>query len=294
MYDCEKQSVLVDFEMIPTCLPVIDMDISDLSSDQQYLYDIVTAVSNGECPATLANKDPGKMCHSRWLTTGNRILRLYVSTETPTNELKVMAKYVAKVYAPSWFAIKKQAKVSFGAQHLHGIITKSAFLPLNLQQVVFETIQRNAYFAHSENMLLCMLADERPYVRELALRRILKARTVVHEGDSPIRQFIVPTLNFQAKDYFNMIGWDRPLEPPATVNMSDVEIKTLIETGCEPDIVKLPCHTQAVERHIKLVTEASSHVCGETARDGFIRTRQKARDTVPTFETKKEYFAVSN
>jgi len=34
-----------------------------------------------------------------------------------------------------------------------------------------------------------------------------------------------------------------------------------------------PCHTQAVERAVKLVTDASTAVCGESARDGFIRAR---------------------
>jgi len=31
-----------------------------------------------------------------------------------------------------------------------------------------------------------------------------------------------------------------------------------------------PCHTQSVERSVKLVTDASIAVCGESARDGFI------------------------
>ncbi|KAK4875539.1 hypothetical protein RN001_011961 [Aquatica leii] len=35
----------------------------------------------------------------------------------------------------------------------------------------------------------------------------------------------------------------------------------------EIEILKFPCHTQAVERCIKLVTEASSLVCGAEARD---------------------------
>ncbi|KAF2903508.1 hypothetical protein ILUMI_02675 [Ignelater luminosus] len=36
-----------------------------------------------------------------------------------------------------------------------------------------------------------------------------------------------------------------------------------------------PCHTQAVERCIKLVTEASQAVCGDDVRDGFIGVRLK-------------------
>ena len=40
---------------------------------------------------------------------------------------------------------------------------------------------------------------------------------------------------------------------------------------------KYKCHTQAVERAVKLVTEAASSVVGEEARDGFIRATKSCR-----------------
>ena len=52
-------------------------------------------------------------------------------------------------------------------------------------------------------------------------------------------------------------------------------------------IDKFPCHTQSVERHVKLVTEAAAAVCRPEARDGFIRSKIKARGIMPKFETKK-------
>ena len=52
---------------------------------------------------------------------------------------------------------------------------------------------------------------------------------------------------------------------------------------------RFPCHTQAVERCVKAVTEASLAVVGQEARDGFIRARINARAILPTFETKGEY-----
>uniref|UniRef100_A0A8D9FIZ4 Uncharacterized protein n=1 Tax=Cacopsylla melanoneura TaxID=428564 RepID=A0A8D9FIZ4_9HEMI len=77
------------------------------------------------------------------------------------------------------------------------------------------------------------------------------------------------------------------------VRLSEEEIMTFIESKAEFEALKLPYHTQAVERGIKLVTEASVAVCGEVARDGFICTRQncqKSRQNVPTYESKKEFF----
>ncbi|KAJ2945333.1 hypothetical protein O0L34_g9424 [Tuta absoluta] len=55
--------------------------VKTLSTDQKYLYDICEAVSSGVCSVELANRQPGKMAHSRWLTTANRILRLYVGCQ---------------------------------------------------------------------------------------------------------------------------------------------------------------------------------------------------------------------
>jgi len=48
-----------------------------------------------------------------------------------------------------------------------------------------------------------------------------------------------------------------------------------------------PCHTQAVKRAVKLVTNASSVVSGESARDRFIRARIESRAIMPSFNTKK-------
>ena len=39
------------------------------------------------------------------------------------------------------------------------------------------------------------------------------------------------------------------------------------------DFPRFPCHTQAVERVIKLVTESSLSVCGPEARDGFVKAK---------------------
>lgn len=171
---------------------------------------------------------------------------------------------------------------------LHSLIKKCSFLPPEYKTLVFDVIQRNSYFAHSENILLAMMEDSRPYVRELALRRVLKARR--SGPDRTIRRFDLSPLNFEADEYCNLVNWESPMEPPATIGLSEEEIMTFIKSKAEFEALKLPCHTQAVERGIKLVTEASVAVCGEVARDGFIRTRQKSRQDMPTYESKKEFF----
>ena len=84
-----------------------------------------------------------------------------------------------------------------------------------MRDVVDDVIQRNGYFGHAENILLAMLTDNRPHIRELAYRRILAARSE-SASLSGIREFRVPRLNFGASDYTELVDWqeiDR-YEPP--------------------------------------------------------------------------------
>ena len=69
--NCEKPSV-VSFDPIEVELPNIDP--KGLSTDQKYLFDICNGISRGNISISLSLRDPGKISHSRWLTTANRIL----------------------------------------------------------------------------------------------------------------------------------------------------------------------------------------------------------------------------
>ena len=116
--------------------------------------------------------------------------------------------------------------------------------------------------------MLAILFDERSHIRELNLRRILKSRKTDWKGK--IRQFDLPNLIFQAEEYFNMINWDNSLDPPATMNLSNEYIANMIKNGSELEIEKLSCYSQAVERHVRLLTQISLAICGAEARDGYI------------------------
>ena len=50
-----------------------------------------------------------------------------------------------------------------------------------------------------------------------------------------------------------------------------------------------PCHTQAVERAVRLVSEAAS-VIGDDARDVFIRQRIQSGKELKMHATKKDFF----
>ncbi|KAK5648348.1 hypothetical protein RI129_003240 [Pyrocoelia pectoralis] len=287
---CENLPV-ENFKRIKSDLPQLDGNRSDLSTDQQYLLDIVQSVETGNVSASLASRNPGKLSHARWLTTANRIMRLYVATKVPDENLCLLTTYISKVYAPFWFRVKLQPSCYDGSRHLFKLIQSCSILPEKVQKIIYPVIQRNGFFAHPENILLSMLTDEDPLYKQLAIRRILKARS---KGRQTIRDFNIPTIRFDAKHYSDMISWIEvsTTEPPMTINMH--MNLDLISNLSPSDFPLLPCNTQAVERCVRLVTEASAAVCGQSNRDGFIKNRVQSRQVLPYCEKKSDYFKNRN
>jgi hypothetical protein len=195
-----------------------------------------------------------------------------------------------RVYSPVWFSIKMHPSCKDSAKHLFRAIQLSRYLSKELRDVIDPVLQRNGYFGHPENLLLTMIADERQYIRELGLRRILKARA---EKQTVLREFVVPKLNLDANEYFELINWQdtKITEPPLTADVPEADIRSFVKSGGQSTIEfeRFPCHTQAVERCVKIVTEASLAVCGEVSRDGFIRSRLEGRLLMPVFNTKSDY-----
>ena len=109
-------------------------------------------------------------------------------------------------------------------------------------------------------------------------------------ANSRVRKYRLPKINFKAESYTDLIDWEASFltEPPLTLGKTDAEVLALKETPL--DVPKYPCHTQAVERAVRLVSEASAAVIGPDKRDGFIRQRIEARNELPKFESKKDYF----
>ena len=83
------------------------------------------------------------MAHSRWLTTANHILRLYISTVEPSQTLKIIVKYIMKVHAPVWFAIKNISSSQNGALHLFKTIEQTRMLIPDIRNIGYPVIQRN-------------------------------------------------------------------------------------------------------------------------------------------------------
>ena len=103
--------------------------------------------------------------------------------------------------------VRSQKKFSIldGPLHLLNMVGRSRYLRPELLEVVDKVIKRNAYFAHPENILLAMLADENLLIRELALRRILKSRK--ESSRRELRTFDLQEVNLKATKYHELVFW---------------------------------------------------------------------------------------
>lgn len=70
-------------------------------------------------------------------------------------------------------------------------------------------------------MLLAMAVDKRVHVRELAIRRLLKARLRKSNGKS-MRNVLLPEVNFEASSYTDFTNWTNSelSSPPMMVTFS--------------------------------------------------------------------------
>lgn len=132
------------------------------------------------------SRNPGPLNHSRFLTTANATLRLYISTEKPSQNSKLLVNYIITLYAPLWFGIKSKSGIGNGPKHLFMMLKLiRENIPKNVQRLLIDVVERNAYFAHSENVLLSMLVDEDSSTRSKA---VLKNNFTTNQIEGRLRK----------------------------------------------------------------------------------------------------------
>jgi hypothetical protein len=155
---------IVRFKRIPCMISAAE----DLSTDQAQLYAFTVLVSTGvKLPAV--DWKLGKLCHSRWLPLATRALARYFKTREPSTELTTLATYITQVYVPSWFQIKKYENWQSGPKNLYSIMERVKAQSREVIAVVKPAVQRNAFFALSDNLLAAMLSDESETPRNQAV-----------------------------------------------------------------------------------------------------------------------------
>ena len=270
--ECDKMP-FVNFKKIEFEMDNFESD--NLSNDQHYLKEILTCVRSGEVTNYVRNRSPGALNHSRWLTLANRILRTYMSTESPSNNLEILSNYVAKVYGPVWFSIKQKPSIMNASSHFLQLIRRGRFLPDELKHVFDACLSRNCFSIHSENVILNLLCDSSLDVRKQGLAVI----KVASESITNKRDYCLPSVNFNANTVLDLLDakviWT---PPPLLQSLSTNEIEEAIEENSLKSVCQgIPCHSQSVERHVKLISDVAKVVCGFQRRHGMIINTLKCR-----------------
>ena len=107
-------------------------------------------------------------------------------------------------------------------------------------------------------------------------------------------------MNWKAKSYEylakDLHPKDMTLEPPATMDLTPVEVDAIADKPSMLGLAHLPCHTQAVERRIKDITKVASAGCcvGVHPKNGNCFEQEMSnmlysRELMPKFKSKKDY-----
>ena len=122
--------------------------------------------------ATIVGKVDDDLAAILW----SRVLRVYVATAQPSNQLQRIANMVVKFSVPMWFEIIRHLYMTDG---LHNTFVRLQLLKhINNTEIniVKKVVQRNAFFAHPDQLLLSKCTDRDEAVRREAVNKVRKLR----------------------------------------------------------------------------------------------------------------------
>ena len=145
-----------------------------------------------------------------------------------------------------------------------------------------KVVNNNSYNAHFESVVICMLHDPEPEIRQKGLQECLQVLQREEEEKSKVkrkprknakakkkvREYVCPKLDLASPvaHYWNFIDYipaSQKTMPPVLIGMSAEELKAFAEDPDNPDSLKLrpiPGNTQNVERVVQRVAQISEHV----------------------------------
>lgn len=182
--------------------------------------------------------------------------------------------------------------------------------------VVKERIEYNSFFAHTENLLLCMICDQDENVRRAAYKIIISCRRKTDEISQcdqqqlNVRAFKKPNIcieylgatdSTRYKHYSNLINWETEEihEPPYTRKLKVEElIKYMQDNEAVIDVPSIPSHAQGTEFYVQAVKNVVTKYVGQKSQDDRIKGKLVARKLSSTFNfkgfKKSEYQVIDN
>ena len=216
------------------------------------LYDFCHGIANGQIPEEYLNKEAQPMHNARFNTTFCRLLNLYVRQETPSEELKTLVTYITQAYAPTIFSIVLKPHLKYGSIHYFNYLQLSKkCLSVPHFKYVYKYFIKNAYFAHSENILLAALFSEEKHISDRALHYIKEARKWQQKSKAKIvRKLMTPDetqLDLEATNILDFLKWETLAKkninsPPLLQNFTNHQLE-------DPSSLEIPnilCHSQVV------------------------------------------------
>ena len=281
----------VDFEPISPgseSLNLPDEVVSDLSTDQQLMYEYWVGITTGKMRGNFAQRKIGPVMHARCFTLATRILCLYTKTKTPSENLKNLTQYIIQVYTLTWFLIKKSSSFHTSPSILFEMIQQIKKQDEVIRQICLKNLSKNSYCLLPEIFVYCLLKTDDIETREEGLKVVKKVRAA-KKAIPRITNLYDLQINFDAGRWQDLIDLSIATEPAVTQIFEDQVIIEHLMSGEPLDLPDFPSHAQSVERAVKLVSEASSFVYGLEARHKYILTKVKRRKLRPAFKSKSEY-----
>ena len=272
------------------------------NNDVKNLYHFCLIVQEGpNCDQDLKqwfDTKPGHVTPARWVTTASNILVFYMQTppNNVTPKLKLLVKYVLRVYAPCLFLIKQNWAFRNGPIHLFNLYMLSKkLLSKNhptLYQGVKDVLQNNGFFANMEQILVTMCHDQDPQINERAISIIEFLRK--QEQPKIPRRFKVPQINFDAEFYYDMVDLNNFnaadfTSPPILSSHSIADLKN---KNWQNDYLMICCHSQHVERNVSLTSEAALHAIGQERRHAWIINKTQVCEELKTNFKKSDYYGL--
>ena len=237
--------------------------LKEFNHDTRYLLEMARAVESGHLEERWARCKAGVMTNVRWSNTQSRELRVYMSTASPSNAQRRMTSFIIYVCVPSFLEIRQKNLLLEGPRHLLAITTRVAtYCTEEEVSLLRPFIQYNGYFAQHEVVLASLLASEEREQREVALEVMKKLqRKEERSKRKTVWKVKNPEINLAATKLSELVDLEKATSsPPILSKHTKEELEQFLEEPySEPD---LPCTTTAVERGVRLTTEAATVVSG--------------------------------
>ena len=277
-------------------IPVLD-DAMLQNNDVKNCYKLVQMIVTGIINEELLNMILPTMHKARWITMALRYLRLYVQEEKPSLQLKKIVKFIICWWAVLFFNVKRYPLVQNAPKHFHqAIVLAKANMNKTEWKFAQTYFQWSCYWAHCEPILLAMLNDSNQEKRQWAVNKIIEIRRQKELDQSEsdqVRVYQLPTLNFDANSYDEMIDWEVEsiTEPRPTFAISNNDLQ-LIGNGdkkLSDFIPPIVCHSQANEFAVADTTRVVKRRKSKLAQRISLLQGIKARKRIPYNFTKKHF-----